>query len=142
MNDSRFSTWTGPAPVRPDASMTTRRLIDLVNLVPPARWVSDEDLALAYSARYGKPMTVHKLAGALLPDQQASVADWALPCHRLRLADGRPISRKYGILGSDDDFNRMFEAENGEVRDGAATRDCHFDLLTAVRTSGSRRQER
>lgn len=126
--------------------MAARRLIDLANRVPGGKWVSYGDLAEAYTAVHGQNMVARGVASALslLPigahdeerrmvDPQPRVDQWHVPWHRIRLADGRATSRKYGIVRADDYVNRMFAAEGGTIRHGAATDRCRFNLVASVR---------
>lgn len=123
----RGDAWTGPAPVPADGPLMTRRLVHLANLVPAGRWISLSDLVRSYSASFCKTLTPVEIADALLPAATTKPDAWFVPWHRMRLDDGRPISRKYGIVGSDADMNRLFSTEGGDVHGGAATADCRFD---------------
>ncbi|MGA9277254.1 hypothetical protein [Ilumatobacter sp.] len=79
-------------------------------------------------------MTAHHLAVELVSDEaidhRIPAEPWNLPWHRIRLDDGRPVSRKNGAFGSDTDLNEILVDEGGDVRDGAATAACRFGLAT------------
>jgi hypothetical protein len=69
-----------------------------------------------------------------IADPQPLVDKWPVPWHRIRLADGHAVSRGYGILHSDDHVNRMFVAEGGTIRHGAATDVCRLNLAASLRS--------
>lgn len=137
MSTTGSSPWDGPTPAPPDMSVTARRLVEIANLIPAGCWATDADLAFAYAVRFGKPVTVRELANVLVPGIPIAPNEWTLPWHRLRLEDGRSIARKYGTVGSDRDLDRMFEDEGGCVRDGVATTDRRFELVTVLPSSES-----
>jgi alkylated DNA nucleotide flippase Atl1 len=150
MTDQSVPKWRGPAPKPADASVAARRLIDLANRVPGGKWVSYGDLAEAYTKVHRQNMVARGVASALslLPiaahveerrmvDPQPRVDQWHVPWHRIRLADGRAISRKHGVVRADDYVNRMLTAEGGTMRHGAATDNCRFNLVASLRVEGS-----
>ena len=144
--------WRGPAPMPREASLAAQRLIALANLVPAGMWVSYGDLADAYITKHGENMVARGVASALslLPvdtyveernmvDPQPRVDKWPVPWHRIRLADGRAVARKYGAVDSNDYLNQMLAAEGGTFRHGSATDRCRFYTVVAVRTSKANR---
>lgn len=133
------------------ASDVARRLVDLGNLVSAGTWVSYGDLAEAFVARDGENMVARGVASALslnppethlaergAVDPQPLIDQWFVPWHRIRLADGRAISRQFSVRNSDDLVNRMFVQEGGVLRHGAATDGCRFPLLSKVRVERKR----
>ena len=149
MNPGTVPVWRGPAPKPAEVSVAARRLIDLANRVPAGRWVSYGDLAEAYVTAHGANMVARGVASALslLPiedhkerdvvDPQPRVDQWHVPWHRVRLADGRSISRRYGINRADAFGNRMLVAEGGTLRHGAATDGCRFNLVGSLRSDAT-----
>ena len=113
MNASKVPLWNGPAPKPRDASVAAQRLVDLANMVPRGKWASYGDLSDAYIARHRENMVARGVASALsllpvnayieerlLEDQQPRVNQWHVPWHRIRLTDGRAVSRKFGAVRS------------------------------------------
>jgi len=148
VNASKVPLWNGPAPKPRDASVAAQRLVDLANMVPRGKWASYGDLSDAYIARHRENMVARGVASALsllpvnayieerlLEDQQPRVNQWHVPWHRIRLTDGRAVSRKFGAVPSDDYVNQMFVNEGGVLRHGAATDGCRFNLIGAVRSA-------
>ena len=148
MSEMQIPVWNGPSPKPRDASTPARRLIDLANLVPAGEWVSYGDLADAYVVHNGENMVARGVASALslraadvfieeraMANPQPKVDQWYVPWHRVRLADGFAAALKYGAVASDDFSNRMFVNEGGQLRHGAATDGCRFNLIGAVRSA-------
>lgn len=146
MSEMQIPVWNGPSPKPRDASTAAQRLIDLANLVPAGEWVSYGDLADAYVVHNGENMVARGVASALslrpadvfieeraMANPQPRVDQWYVPWHRVRLANGLAAALKYGAVASDDFSNRMFVNEGGQLRHGAATETCRFNIAAEVR---------
>ena len=150
MSEMQIPVWNGPSPKPRDASTPARRLIDLANLVPAGEWVSYGDLSEAYVVRNGANMVARGVASALsirpadvfieeraMATRSRKSISVASRWHRVRLAHGLAAALKYGAVASDDFSNRVFVNEGGQLRHGAATETCRFNIAAEVRRIAS-----
>jgi alkylated DNA nucleotide flippase Atl1 len=127
-----------PAPVPLSASPVARRIIAAANLVPAGRWVTYGDLAEAVgSSARGVAASLSSVTPLRqLHDDVDDISRWLVPWHRIRLEDGRSVSRAAGAHRTDSERlnNLMLTAEGGIVVSGryASTRS-RFDLRAEVR---------
>jgi alkylated DNA nucleotide flippase Atl1 len=109
-----------PAPIPRAASAVARGIIDIANLVPPARWTTYGDLAEAAGS---SPRGVASALSSVTPlakttdDVRLDMAHWVVPWHRIRMNDGRLRSREAGasIRERQAFANALFVSEGGRL---------------------------